>query len=284
MDKYEAKSLIIDAFKHNVLGTKPSDQELNLNHDGAEGHWLEVRLGKSPDASNEADFWGYECKKGTRSKVSWGDWTANYRIFCDMNYFPNSSIGKNQTEFVRIFGQPNPNKGNRFAWCSPNSPRYCGVTSDHGHDLSIDENLDIILTYSYSKDQRANKFLIVPSHFQKENLLIMKWFGTHDSFKSYKDRAQSDPNILFHPSQTSLQSKVENKFGIYGWFKCLKDREGIYEKIEFGDSLSYLEWLKHVEDRNIYFDSGKREDSTKPYESWRSDNRFWRTLVTSVYP
>ena len=45
MDKYEAKSLIIDAFKHNVLGTKPRS-ELNLNHDGAEGHWLEVRLGK----------------------------------------------------------------------------------------------------------------------------------------------------------------------------------------------------------------------------------------------
>lgn len=284
MEKHQAKSLIIDAFKNNVLGTKPSAQELQLNHDGAEGHWLEIKLGKKPDASNEADFWGYECKKGTKSKVSWGDWTANYRIFGDKNYFPHDTIGKNQSDFVRIFGQPNPDKNNRFAWCSPNSPTYCGETSHHGHDLIIDENLDILLTYSFSKDQRANKLSIIPSMFQKENLVIMKWCGTDSSFISYKAKAEADPKILFSSVQTSLQSKVENKFGIYGWFKCLKDKQGIYNRLEFGDSISYIEWLVHVEDKNIYFDSGKREDSTKPYESWRSNNPFWKSLVTSEYP
>ena len=87
MSKQVAKQKIIHAFKKNVEGTSPSSQELNANHDGAEGHWLEIKLGKKPDASNEADFWGYECKNDTTSKTTWGDWTGNYRIYHDKNFF-----------------------------------------------------------------------------------------------------------------------------------------------------------------------------------------------------
>ena len=274
MDKDQAKSLIIDAFKNNVLGTKPSAQELQLNHDGTEGHWLEVKLGKKPDASNEPDFWGYECKADTTSKTTWGDWTANYRIFNDSNYFTEKTLADRQNKFVTIFGSPNPKKNGRYSWSGKPVPSRHGDLSENGQSLNVDMNLDVSITYSYSLDQRPDKQSHVPSLFKKENLLLMKWFGYEGSFQSYKITAQNDPNLDFHFSQKSLESKVLSKFGKYGWFKCLKDKNGIYQSLAFGDSLNYQQWIDQVLKGSIYYDAGPYVGNVRPYSMWRSDNTF----------
>ena len=285
MGKDEAKSLIIKTFKENVEGTKPSSQELNANHDGAEGHWLEIKLGKKPDASNEADFWGYECKNDTTGKTTWGDWTPNYRIYYDKNFFNSAKNSDNQDEFVRIFGKKNPNKKNRFSWSGTPVPTRIGNISPFGQSLEIDEYKNIIIIYSFSKDTRKDKSSIIPSIMQKDNLVLMTWFGTASNFESYKTIAENDENIFFqNHTQRSLEHKVINKFGEHGWFKCLKDNQSNFDRIEFGDSLTYLEWLSHAKKGDIYFDTGMYEGNSRPYCQWRSNNKFWTSLVTSKYP
>jgi hypothetical protein len=41
----ENKKTIIDNFKANVKGKKYDATGFNLRHDGAEGHWLEMKMG-----------------------------------------------------------------------------------------------------------------------------------------------------------------------------------------------------------------------------------------------
>ena len=71
------KEKIKELFFKNVYGLSPNIEGYDKKHAGAKGHWLEKKLGKTPDASNEADFWGYECKNFTSNKTTWGDWSAN---------------------------------------------------------------------------------------------------------------------------------------------------------------------------------------------------------------
>ena len=112
MEKEVAKLKILKAFKNKVQGVKPSPKDLKSNFDGSEGHWLEKKLGKIPDASNEADFWGYECKNDTSQKTSWGDWTPTYCIYYDDKFFTGK---KKQDQFVKVFGRANPDKNFRFS-------------------------------------------------------------------------------------------------------------------------------------------------------------------------
>ena len=83
------KEKIKELFFKNVYGLSPNIEGYDKKHAGAKGHWLEKKLGKRPDASNEADFWGYECKNFTSNKTTWGDWSANEYIFDKNN---NSSF------------------------------------------------------------------------------------------------------------------------------------------------------------------------------------------------
>lgn len=285
MDKKDLiKQKIINLFKNNVQGINPNLSNLNKSHDGAEGHWLEIQLGKIPDANNRADFWGFECKSDSKSKTTWGDWTANYRIYHDKSFFLGEKNSDNQDQFVRIFGRPNPNKNNRYSWSGISVPTRIGEESACGQILIVDEYGDISIYYSFSKDTRNNKEEIMPEQMQLDNLLLMKWYGTEERFQSYKIKAINDKNIFFHKSsQSPLEQKVLNKFGEYGWFKCIKDEFGNYEKIKFGDALTYIEWLNHARNGDIYFDSGMYEGNPRPYSSWRSNNKFWENLATSEY-
>ena len=285
MDKKElAKKKIVNLFKDKVQGINPNLSNSNKTHDGAEGHWLEIQLGKVPDAKNKADFWGYECKNDTKSKTTWGDWTANYRIYHNKYFFSASKMSDNQDQFVRIFGRPNPKKNSRYSWSGISVPTKIGEESVFGQSLIADEYGDISIYYSFSKDTRFNKALIMPKQMQLDNLLLMKWYGTEKRFQKYKIQATNNKNIFFHKSsQSSLEHKVLNKFGEYGWFKCTKDKFGNYNRIEFGDALTYFEWLEYAKTGNIYFDTGMYEGNTRPYSSWRSNNKFWKTLVTSEY-
>ena len=49
-------------------------------HCGKEGHWLESRMGISPNSRNEPDLFGYEMKKGS-PKTTLGDFSASEYAF-----------------------------------------------------------------------------------------------------------------------------------------------------------------------------------------------------------
>ena len=85
LSKSESREKIIKNFNQNVLGKYPDKSELKKSHKGYLGHWLESNLGGKIDSDGNADLDGFECKVES-NKVSWGDWSAPYRIYCDKTY------------------------------------------------------------------------------------------------------------------------------------------------------------------------------------------------------
>lgn len=245
---------IIKRFKENVYGRKASAIESNQDHDGKDGHWLERQMGITANANNQPDLFGYEMKNNTTSKTTFGDWSASYRIFRD------KTADLKQVDFVRIFGRSNPKKDGRYSWSGDPVPKIDRPSPYNGSTLTIDDDQNILISYSYSDDPRPDKANIVPTRFQTENLILMKW------------------------TKEELQKKLLNKFGQHGWFKCSKNKNGEYNAISFGAPMIYENWIERVRQGIIFFDSGMREDSDKPYASWRANNTYWQSLITHTYP
>lgn len=269
--KMANKETLITLFRNNVKGKKADLTGRNERHDGREGNWLEEQFGKHPDADNHADFFGYELKNQTTSKTTFGDWSANRYIFKKgeyVNCFIDSSIGTKQDVFCYIFGKPNEEKGGRCSWSGTPCPSI-GDYNDFGQKLIIDVNKDIVAIYSFSKDKRANKAEIVPEVLQQDNLEIARWFGETSPTSKRTDKC--------------LKAKLEDKFNDKGWFTCKKDANGRYYKICFGEPMNYDNWLKLVQEKTVFFDSGMYQGNNRPYSQWRANNSFWDSLITEEY-
>lgn len=245
---------IIKLFKENVYGRKPDTTDFNQRHDGKAGHWLERQMGIKPNSNNEPDLFGYEMKNTTKSKTTFGDWSADYRIFKDKN----SNL--NRDEFLRIFGKPNLEKGGRYSWSGTPLPTIKRPSPHNGSIILIDENQDISIIYSYSNDPRPNKSEIVPVDFQVDNLVLVKW------------------------TKENLQGKLLKKFGQNGWFRCSKNKKGEYDKISFGEPIVYENWIRLIKEGVIFFDGGMYETNPRPYSQWRANNNHWDSLITHTYP
>ena len=250
----DAELKIIRRFKENVYGRKPNTNESNQNHDGKDGHWLERQMGIVANADNQPDLFGYEMKNNTSNKTTFGDWSASYRIFRD------KEANLTQVDFVRIFGRPNPDRDGRYSWSGEPVPKVNRPSPYNGSIMFIDNMNNISIVYNYSLDPRPDKHLIVPIRFQRENLILMRW------------------------TKEELQKKLLNKFGQHGWFKCSKNKNNEYCEISFGAPMTYENWIERVRQGIIIFDSGMREDSNKPYASWRANNTYWQSLITHTYP
>lgn len=246
------KKKIIERFNKNVRGKKADLKGFTGGHDGKEGHWLEKQMGVRPNASNLPDLYGYEMKKSTRGKTTFGDWSADYYIFKDPKY------NITRDDFLRIFGKPNVKKRGRYSWSGEPCPNIKGFNS-FGQKLVVDNKNNILVVYYFSKDFRKDKGRVVPVAMQKERLVIAKW------------------------ESGSLKEKLENKFNIKGWFRCLKDGNGVYTKIAFADPMNFRIWMRGVVKGDIYFDSGMYQGNIRPYSQWRANNSYWDSLITSTY-
>jgi len=248
----QIKKRIIKLFNKNVKGKKPDSSKSNQRHDGKDGHWLEKQMGISHNASNSPDLDGFEMKNNTSSKTTFGDWSASYYIFKDEDY------GIDRDKFLQIFGTPNPLKKNRFSWSGRPTPKI-GPFNDCGQKLKIDSKNNIVALYSYSKDERGGKGTFVPKNMQKDNLVIAKW------------------------NSDMMKKRVEDKFNMLGWFKCLKNQDGIYSQIVFGAPINFDTWIGGVKKGLIFFDSGMYQGNIRPYSQWRADNKYWESLVIETY-
>lgn len=248
----QIKKIIITLFKNNVKGKKPDNSLSNQLHDGKDGHWLEKQMGIAHNADNEPDIYGFEMKNNTSSKTTFGDWSASYYIFKDEKY----SITRD--EFLSIFGAPNILKNNRYSWSGKPTPKISSYNT-FGQILKIDKENNIKAIYSFSKDQRENKSKIVPIAMQKENLVIAQW------------------NV------DMMKRRVEDKFNMLGWFKCIKNLNGIYSSIVFGSPINFDTWIEGVKKGLIFFDSGMYQGNIRPYSQWRADNKYWESLVVESH-
>jgi len=259
------KKVIIDKFNQNVRGKIPNTTADNRKHDGKEGHWLETQMGIAHNGDNEPDLLGYEMKNQTSSgKITFGDWSADEYIFLHgrgKNKVNSININYQITrnEFLRIFGKPNPLKKERLSWSGIPCPTYYGDTTTYGQNLNMDSEQNVIITYSFSEDQRVDKATIVPIKMQIDNLIIAKW---HHS---------------------TLKIKLERKFNQNGWFTCTKNVNGEYENISFGNPMNYDTWIQLFKNRIIFFDSGMYEGNKRPYSQWRASTDFWHSLIIDTY-
>ena len=261
----ENKRLIIVRFNQNVKGRIPDTTTNNQRHDGREGHWLETQMEITHNANNEPDLLGYEMKNQTTSgKITFGDWSADEYIFLhgrglDKTNSVNMQYQISKSDFFRIFGKPNPLKGNRLSWSGTPCPTYFGDTTTFGQHLTMDNDHNIIIIYSFSLDQRADKANIVPQNMQIDNLIIARW------------------------KHQTLKTKLERKFNQSGWFTCTKNSNGEYEQISFGSPMNYESWIQLFRDRIVFFDSGMYDGNNRPYSQWRASTGFWHSLITDSY-
>lgn len=249
----ENKKRIIELFFRVIKGKKSNTITSNAKHDGKDGHWLEKEIGLKLNASNSPDLLGFEMKNDTTNKTTFGDWSANYYIFSNV-----SEYGLDRDAFLRIFGKPNKKKKGRYSWSGEPCPTIYGFNR-FGQKLVVDKSQNILAIYSYSQDKRDNKDSIVPATLRQENLILARW----------------DAKVI--------RKKLENKFNQNGWFKCLKNRDGVYYAIVFGEPINYDNWLELVKSGDVFFDSGMYQGNPRPYSQWRATNKFWDSLVTEKY-
>lgn len=248
----ENKKKIVELFLKTIKGKKSDTIKSNVRHDGKEGHWLEIEMGLKLNASNSPDFLGFEMKNDTTNKTTFGDWSANYYIFTDPQY------KLLRDDFLKIFGKPNEKKNGRYSWSGEPCPQI-GKFNRFGQKLIVDDSSNIIAIYSYSEDKRVNKDETVPEKLRQENLTLAKW------------------------NAESIRKKLENKFNQNGWFKCLKNSDGVYYAIVFGEPINYENWIELVRKGDVFFDSGMYQGNPRPYSQWRATNTFWASLISDRY-
>ena len=84
-ETFRIRSLIEETFEKNVRGLIPDLSGYNSNHDGAEGDWLTKKMGLSVNGNNEPDFMGFEMKKDSKGKTTFGDWSPDSALYKGRN-------------------------------------------------------------------------------------------------------------------------------------------------------------------------------------------------------
>ena len=252
-DVTKKKQKIIKLFRENVKGKVANTSSSNSRHDGKEGHWLERQMGIKANNRSSSDLLGFEMKKDA-TKISFGDWSADTYLYKELKDLTRE-------KFIKIFGKKNTVK-NRWSWSGEPVPKI-DDWNNFGQKLVIDENNNIKAMYSFHNDKRSDKASIVPKNLQKNEIPLAVW------------------------NSMSLERRIESKFGDNGWFICMKNSQGEYNKIGFGDPLSFDDWIQLVSEGKVFFDSGmyfdKAKPNNRPYSQWRANGVVWYSLIKESY-
>lgn len=255
------KKKIIKLFNDNVKNKQiVYENNINNNHDGKEGHWLEKKMGIKINNNNEPDIFGYEMKKNS-NKISYGDWSATEYLFNSnkpiIDDFNENNIVISRSEFIKYFGTPNPNKNDRYSWSGKCFPKF-GKINECGQIIKFSKTNDLCILYYYSKDKRKNK-IIFPDGIKKNKLLIAVW------------------------TMEKLKKSVENKFNNEGYFICKKNIDGVYDKICFGPKIDFNFFVEKMKSGEIFLDSGMYDGNTRNYSNFRSNNKLWFDNIIEEY-
>lgn len=258
------KTHIVSLFNTNVKGINIVIDCQNVKHCGKEGYWLETKMGIKHNSKNEPDINGYEMKKYSYKKITLGDFSASEYAFSrqtkrnsiNMLNKWTDDIKLSKTTFIKTFGNPNPTKNNRYSWSGSCIPTYNSWNTS-GQMLTITDNHDIIIYYSYSNDTRSIK-VDFPLFLQCENIVIALW-------KSSK-----------------MKLHIDNKFNKKGFFMC-KKIGSTYEKICFGQAFQFSYFIECIKNKKIIFDSGMHEGNSRNYSHFRGSASFWDELITEEY-
>jgi hypothetical protein len=195
MEHKNDKEIIVEVFKANVRG-KSYDKDVNNNHSGSEGYWLEKQMVIMPNSNNQPDKLGYEQKKDS-VKITFGDWSASEYIFNDKQF------KLTRDAFIKMFGSPNPKKNNRYSWSGNVFPKY-GVEYNYaGQRMCFLDNEDLMIEYSYLNDTREEKIYHLEDFKTNEPIVIARW------------------------AKCKLEKHILSKFGVKGFYICKKNKENV---------------------------------------------------------
>ena len=79
------------------------------------------------NSKNEPDIRGYEMKKDSK-KITFGDFSATEYLFSKnkplLDEYNGNVITLSRKDFIKIFGEKNPKKHNRYSWSGKPVPKY----------------------------------------------------------------------------------------------------------------------------------------------------------------
>lgn len=246
---------IINIFDTKIKGTMPST--VNSDHDGCGGHYLEKMMDISHNASNSPDIGGFEMKKGSLGKISFGDWTPD--LDNDSNNMTNDkkwwTNDIKKEPFMKKYGKYNKDK-KRWSW---SMPIYYEEYNNNGQKFTCDMNNNILVVYNKTKDKNLND-------------------------REQNDITQENTDIIiFGWSSKIIKQRVENKFGKNGYFICRQNKKKVFNDINFYEPILFNEFLKGIKDKLIYLDPGTKMGDNRPYMSWRANIKWWndRSIINS---
>jgi hypothetical protein len=201
--------------------------------------------------------------KKSSKKITLGDFSASEYIFSRKNKRNNINTLNNWTDevklsrkdFMKTFGNSNPKKNNRYSWSGSCVPSY-NTWNSNGQILTINENNDIVIYYSFSNDTRNVKDEF-PMFLKRDKIVIVLW-------KSEK-----------------MKQHIDKKYNKNGFFLCKKIGNK-YENICFGKPFDFEYFIKCIKNKKIIFDSGMYDGNNRNYSQFRGFN-FWNDLIIEEY-
>ncbi len=258
------KQKIIRQFRDHVKGVEIDTRGQHTKHCGKEGFWLESKMGFIHTSKNEPDIYGYEMKKNSK-KITLGDFSASEYVFSigEKREFINrhnhwtDDIYMSRSQFIKTFGNPNSKKNGRYAWSGSCVPKY-NVWNSNGQILTVNEQNDICILYSFSKDTRSEKETF-PLFLHMDDILIAVW------------------------TSSKMKNHIDQKFNKRGFFICKKNGR-TSDKICFGKPFDFLYFIQCIKLNKIIFDSGMYDGNNRNYSQFRgTDTNFWSNLLIEEY-
>jgi hypothetical protein len=252
-DTDTTRQAIYRRFRVYVQGKRPDLSAYDQRHDGAEGDWLTRQMGLTVNGKNAPDFDGYEMKKDSK-KVTFGDWSPDVALYSGRGRRAELS----RMEFLRAFGVARelsqPTQHTRYSWSGEAFPKL-GSVNGSGQKIEVDRQGNITIFYNYGADARPNKAEVVPQSHRKQTVQLVQW------------------------SCGYMRKRVESKFNVKGWFICLKNDFGVYDRLLFGPPITFERFINLVRDRSVYCDCGMHSDTVRPYMTWRAAQHVWRAMA-----
>jgi len=124
-------------------------------------------------------------------------------------------------------------------------------------NLNNNDNNDIIIYYSYSKDTRDIKETF-PDYLKKDDIMIAIW------------------------KEEKMKEHINNKFNDNGFIICKKVNNK-YEKICFYKKFDFNYFIECLKNKKIYFDSGMYEGNRRNYSHFRANSNVFENLIIEEY-
>lgn len=242
------KQIIINRFNEKVRGKK-FDKDVNNNHDGEEGHWLEELMDIKPNGNNAPDLLGYEQKQGS-IKTTFID-KAPSDISFEGNEIKKGDTIKKKTLW-NMFQRQNSGGVRIGGW-------KLDKWDNDGQCLCVNEENNINILYNYSYDKRENK-----------NELVSQYYKNNES------------HIIISWNKKDMEKCIDNKWNQKGFFICKKNKFGIYDKICFGDKFGFDYFIEQVKEKNIEFD-GYSKLGGRFRGVFRSSSKWFYTHIIEEY-